>query len=81
MRGELTDEWKARGVHEGKEYTILTAEIAKATFGVTPGAHGRIKGLDRAKTGKAVVSRVNFLASGDATCGATGKLPTRPERK
>jgi DNA-damage-inducible protein D len=51
IRGELTDEWKARGVQEGKEYSILTAEIARATFGVTPGAHSRIKGLDKVKTG------------------------------
>ena len=51
VRGELTDEWKARGVEEGKEYAILTAEIARATFGVTPGTHRRIKGLDQAKTG------------------------------
>ncbi|MBI4741492.1 MAG: Bro-N domain-containing protein [Betaproteobacteria bacterium] len=51
VRGELTDEWKARGVAEGKEYSILTAEIARATFGVTPGAHSRIKGLDKVKTG------------------------------
>ena len=36
VRGELTGEWKARGVAEGKEYSILTAEIARATFGVTP---------------------------------------------
>ena len=33
VRGELTDEWKERGVQEGKEYSILTAEIARATFG------------------------------------------------
>ena len=51
VRGELTDEWKARGVEEGKEYAILTAEIARATFGVTPGAHQRLKGLDKVKTG------------------------------
>ena len=51
MRGELTDEWKTRGVQEGKEYSILTAEIARATFGVTPGAHSRLKGLDKVKTG------------------------------
>ena len=31
VRGELTDEWKTRGVQEGKEYSILTAEIARAT--------------------------------------------------
>lgn len=51
VRGELTDEWKARGVEEGKEYAILTAEIARATFGVTPGAHRRLKSLDKVKTG------------------------------
>lgn len=51
VRGELTDEWKTRGVQEGKEYSILTAEIARATFGVTPGAHSRLKGLDKVKTG------------------------------
>jgi hypothetical protein len=51
VRGELTDEWKARGVKEGKEYSILTAEIARATFGVTPGTHRRLKGLDKVNTG------------------------------
>ncbi len=51
VRGELTDEWKARGVAEGKEYSILTAEIARATFGVTPGEHSQLKGLDVVKTG------------------------------
>ncbi len=34
-----------------------------------------------AKTGKAVVSRVNYLAPEDATGDAAGKLPTRPGRK
>ncbi len=51
VRGELTDEWKARGVSEGKEYSILTAEIARATFGVTPGEHSQFKGLNEIKTG------------------------------
>ena len=41
IRSELTDEWRERGVNEGKEYAILTAEIARATFGLTPGAHRR----------------------------------------
>jgi len=51
VRGELTDEWKARGVAEGREYSILTAEIARATFGVTPSEHSQLKGLDVVKTG------------------------------
>lgn len=47
IRGELTDEWKGRGVKEGQEYAILTAEISRATFGVTPTEHKGIKGLER----------------------------------
>ena len=34
IRKQLTDEWKNRGVKEGQEYSILTAEIAEATFGI-----------------------------------------------
>ena len=51
IRGELTEEWHQRGVQEGKEYAILTAEIARATFGVTPSEHGKLKALDKVKTG------------------------------
>jgi hypothetical protein len=47
IREELTDEWKKRDVKEKKEYEILTAEIAKAAFGITPGKHKKIKGLKR----------------------------------
>lgn len=36
VRDELTNEWKKRGVKEQAEYSILTAEISKATFGITP---------------------------------------------
>jgi len=36
IREELTGEWKNRGVREQIEYAILTAEISKATFGLTP---------------------------------------------
>ncbi len=45
IREELTEEWKNRGVKEQKEYAILTAEISKATFGLTPSQHKDIKGL------------------------------------
>lgn len=44
-RKRLTDEWKKRGVKEGQEYSILTAEIAKATFGLTPSQHAKYKDL------------------------------------
>ncbi|MCC7201632.1 MAG: Bro-N domain-containing protein [Nitrospirae bacterium] len=45
IREELTDEWKKREVREKREYEILTAEIAKAAFGITPGQHKDLKGL------------------------------------
>lgn len=45
IREELTDEWKNRGVKEQKEYAILTAEISKATFGLTPTEYKKVKGL------------------------------------
>ncbi|MCX5826160.1 MAG: Bro-N domain-containing protein [Deltaproteobacteria bacterium] len=47
IRDELTDEWKKRDVKQEQEYAILTAEIAKAAFGVTPGEHKQLKGLKR----------------------------------
>ena len=47
IRKELTDEWKKRGVKEGAEYALLTAEVARATLGMTPSEHRAFKGLDR----------------------------------
>jgi DNA-damage-inducible protein D len=46
-REQLTDEWKARNVKEGMEYAILTAEISKATFGLTPSEYMKYKDLKR----------------------------------
>lgn len=47
IREELTDEWQKRGVKEGREYAILTDEIALATFGIKTSEHKQIKGLKR----------------------------------
>ena len=47
IREELTDEWKNRGAQEQKDFEILTAEISKATFGVTPSEYKQLKGLER----------------------------------
>ncbi|WP_063833230.1 BRO family protein [Aureispira sp. CCB-QB1] len=47
VRGQLTDEWKDRGVKEGVEYSILTAEISKATFGLLPSQHKSLKNLKK----------------------------------
>jgi len=47
VRDELTDEWSKRGIKTKKEYSILTAEISKATFGLTPNEYKNFKGLKR----------------------------------
>lgn len=47
IREELTDEWKNRGAKDIRDYEILTAEISKATFGVTPSEYKKLKGLKR----------------------------------
>ncbi len=47
IRGQLTNEWKNRAVKEGLEYAILTAEISRATFGMTPKEYKEHKDLKR----------------------------------
>lgn len=47
VRAELTEEWKNREVGAEKEYSILTAEISKATFGLTPSEYKKLKKLRR----------------------------------
>ena len=47
IRDELTEEWQTRGVKEAREYAILTAEISKATFGMTPREYKKFKDLKR----------------------------------
>lgn len=47
VRDELTDEWQRRDVLIKKEYEILTAEISKATFDMTPGQYKKFKSLKR----------------------------------
>jgi hypothetical protein len=47
VRAELTEEWKNRGVKQEPEYAILTSEISKAAFGMTPGEYKQFKGLAR----------------------------------
>jgi len=58
IREELTDsprwmftiprgKWKNRGAREQREYEILTGEISKATFGITPSQYKKLKKLDR----------------------------------
>ena len=45
IRQDLTDEWKERGIEKRKDFAILTAEISKATFGMTPQEYKKFKDL------------------------------------
>ena len=47
IRQNLTDEWIRRGITEERDFAILTAEISKATFGMTPSEYKEFKGLTR----------------------------------
>ena len=47
IREELTEQWQKRGAQEDKDYEILTAEISKATFGVTPAQYKKLKQIKR----------------------------------
>ncbi len=45
VRQDLTDEWKKRGIESKEDFSILTAEISKASFGMTPWEYKKLKGL------------------------------------
>ncbi len=45
IRQNLTDEWQERGITSQRDYAILTAEISKATFGMTPSEYKQYKNL------------------------------------
>jgi len=47
IRQNLTDEWKDRGIETQRDFSILTAEISKATFGMTPSEYRILKGLTK----------------------------------
>ena len=47
VRKELTDEWDARGVQQGREYAILTDEITKAWSGMNTRQYKSLKGLKK----------------------------------
>jgi len=47
IRQNLTDEWNERGIEEKRDFAILTAEISKATFGMTPSEYKEFKNLPK----------------------------------
>ena len=47
VRETLTDEWQKRGIKQQREYEILTAEISRATFGMTPNQYKKFKQLKK----------------------------------
>ncbi|MBT4604819.1 Bro-N domain-containing protein [archaeon] len=61
VRDELTDEWQKRGVRAQKEFSILTAEISKATFGMTPSEYKEFKGLEVKKNNHNLRDSMNDL--------------------
>ena len=68
-------------MQEGREYSILTAEIAEATFGVTPGAHSRLKELDKVKTGNNLRNHMTDLELIFTMLGEAGttEIPRRKD--
>jgi hypothetical protein len=72
IRKTLTQEWEKRGVEKGLEYSILTAEIARETFGVKPSEHKAKKGLKRENLRDHMTDlELIFTMLGEA--GTTGK--------
>ncbi|MBU2634412.1 MAG: Bro-N domain-containing protein [Nanoarchaeota archaeon] len=47
VRQDLTDEWKKRNIKSEEDFSILTAEISKASFNLTPSEYKKLKGLDK----------------------------------
>ena len=47
IRNELTDEWKKRGVQQGKEFAILTDEITRSWSGMTTRQYKDLKRLKK----------------------------------
>ena len=47
MRKELTDEWHRSGIHEPKDFAILTNVLTKAWSGMTTGEYKHYKGLTK----------------------------------
>lgn len=61
QRQALTDEWKARGIKEGREYGILTAIIAELAVGLKPGDHKELKGLKSGDNLRDHMTRMEML--------------------
>ncbi|MBM4027816.1 MAG: Bro-N domain-containing protein, partial [Planctomycetes bacterium] len=73
IRDELTDEWKRRGIEEQRDFAILTAEISKATFGLTPTQYKDLKGLDRENLRDHMTDlELIFTMLGEAATGDSG---------
>jgi len=80
IRDELTDEWKQRGINEEKDFAILTAEISKATFGLTPTQYKSLKGLRRENWGREEMNPQIDAKSVDERHGVAGSPLIHPLR-
>ncbi|MBA2613334.1 MAG: hypothetical protein H0U95_15300 [Bacteroidetes bacterium] len=74
MKNWFNIEWKNRGVKEQKEYAILTADISKATFGLTPSEYKKLKGLKSQNLREHITDlELIFLMPGEASATAIVK--------
>ena len=79
MRKKLTDEWKERGVEEGKEYAILTDEMTKAWSGMSVKEYKELKGLKKENLRDNMTDIelvLNMLAEVTTTTISKQELPT-----
>ena len=79
MRKELTDEWKARGIQQDKDYAILTNEMTKAWSGLTVQEYKQVKGLKKENLRDNMTNIelvLNMLAEVTTTAISRQKQPT-----
>ena len=79
MRKELTDEWKARGIQQDKDYAILTNEMTKAWSGLTIQEYKQVKGLKKENLRDNMTNIelvLNMLAEVTTTAISRQKQPT-----
>ena len=85
MRKELTDEWKARGIEQEKDYAILTNEMTKAWSGLSVKEYKELKGLKKENLGDNMANIelvLNMLAEVTTTAMSKEQKPdTMDEHK
>ena len=79
VRNELTAEWQARGVEQGREYAILTDEISRAWSGMSTRQYKNLKGLKKENLRDNMTTLelvLNMLAEATTTQFSKDRKPT-----